>query len=152
MRKILTLLFLVIVTSCTVRKPVQTYFDEPNISLLTKGQVLGRWRYTNRGCLEEAKSPQRVRDCGTRFSRDKKALLARIAEVHPEWPKELLSALKLGFPLAVGMTQEQLITLMDEPHDKNLTVTKWGMSAQYVYENPTIYVYVENGVVTGYQL
>ncbi len=143
------LVILALMSACAVKYQIEPYLNEPNIDSLSKEQVLSRWRYTYSGCLDDAmKLRQKFPDCQRRMNEEKNRLLIRLAELHPEWPKPLLIALRGGAPLAVGMKEEQLLLLMGEPKDKNMTVIPSGVKSQFVYDRPRIYVYVENGVVT----
>lgn len=50
----------------------------------------------------------------------------------------------------IGMSEEALVESLGRPLDVNRTVTANSESKQYVYPN-SVYVYVENGVVTSWQ-
>ncbi|WP_430816160.1 hypothetical protein [Carboxylicivirga sp. RSCT41] len=49
----------------------------------------------------------------------------------------------------IGMTKEMLIDSKGNPDDINRSVGSWGVHEQWVYHS--IYVYLEDGVVTSYQ-
>ena len=56
-------------------------------------------------------------------------------------------------PIRIGMTKEELLRSWGEPWNAIKTVTSWGTDEQLFYSGvpQTIYVYLENGVVTAYQ-
>ncbi|MFI5240795.1 MAG: hypothetical protein ACHQUB_03765 [Candidatus Saccharimonadia bacterium] len=61
----------------------------------------------------------------------------------------------VGSKFWVGMRIELLIYSVGTPNDANTTTTAFGNSAQWVYGDPingANYVYIDNGVVTSYQL
>ena len=49
----------------------------------------------------------------------------------------------------IGMMREYLILSWGEPERINKSAGSWGVHEQFVYSSQ--YVYVENGIVTGYQ-
>jgi hypothetical protein len=49
----------------------------------------------------------------------------------------------------IGMTKEMLIESWGRPNDINRTVGSWGVHEQCIYTS--VYVYIENGVVTSWQ-
>ena len=51
--------------------------------------------------------------------------------------------------IKIGITQCQMLASWGEPRDKNRSVGSWGVHIQYIYSGA--YVYIKNGVVTGFQ-
>lgn len=53
----------------------------------------------------------------------------------------------------IGMKELQLVTSLGSPNDKNTSTTSSITRTQYVYDGgiKTLYIYVENGVVTSFQ-
>ena len=72
--------------------------------------------------------------------------------------EERLHNLKVGLEsrlIHVGTKESYLLEMCGYPQDVNTSVGSWGEHKQYVYGDSShgrIYVYIENGVVTSWQL
>lgn len=144
-----------LLSSCAapVTQSLAPHLFQPDITSLDEKQTLERFHFITTGCLKWAGTyPARIRYCQERLNREEgRRLGSRIAEQHPDWPAGVRNVLREGVPIAVGMTKEQVIMTMGEPHDKNLRVSGNGTSAQWVYRTPNIYVYFDNGVVRSFK-
>lgn len=71
----------------------------------------------------------------------------------PNLAPKIKSALVEG-KFFIGMNKEQITTLLGEPNDANRTVTKNGVSEQWVYGSPGYgakYLYFEDGILERWQ-
>lgn len=83
----------------------------------------------------------------------KEADRLRKIENQPEDVRDLI----LAHQVTLGMTAEQVELSWGPPHTKNRTVTKYGVSEQWVYgyadrwSDTTRYLYFDDGVLTSWQ-
>lgn len=69
---------------------------------------------------------------------------------HPTWSREICNAIGNKEILA-GMTIEQVIEAWGNPDNVNTTVTAKGKHHQWIYKERKVYVYTDDGIVTGWQ-
>jgi len=154
----------ILFTSCAPLPPSYTpapFMLESELSTLNQFQLFTRVRWATGECLRTADSYTQLKalrtakavldDCDrVRQSDELKRLTAFVADLHPEWPKNLRSALKAGLPFAIGMTDSQMRALMGEPDKINTSVFPRRVSQQWVYRGS--YFYFDDGTLTSYQL
>jgi len=58
---------------------------------------------------------------------------------------------KVEEPLKIGMTRNKVWSILGNPTTKNRTTSVYGESEQWVYRYRDLYIYFENGILTGWQ-
>lgn len=81
-----------------------------------------------------------------------------VVNQHPEWPEQVQADVLAG-TVRIGMTQEQVLASLGNPYDVNRTVGSWGVHEQWIYGyyqqdyafTPSLYLYIEDGILTSFQ-
>jgi len=77
--------------------------------------------------------------------------LLELKKNHPDWSDEVCAVIAQKYIIR-SMTKEQLVESLGNPGHINLTIGEWGRHEQWVYYRGHLYVYIENGSVTSWQM
>lgn len=88
---------------------------------------------------------------GDRCTRASRARAARVLDAHLDWSDDILAVVMCGW-IQNGMTAAQVRASMGAPYHINRSVYGSDVQEQWVYgEFGSMYVYLDNGVVTSWQ-
>ena len=117
------------------------------------GKVVGNYEVIPQTPEEIKANQDKIQAMADKLKAQEDAELEEAAKARQKMVKHATYLSAIGrHEIMMGMTSDDLIKSWGEPADINETVTNAGSSQQWVYVTPSgrQYVYVTNGVITGW--